>query len=1081
MKRPLLLCASLLFFLAQIAFAQERTITGTVTAADNGSAVPGVNVVLKGTTVGTVTDIDGKYKLQVPASGGTLVFSFIGLATKEAVIGDRSVIDMVMTAEITELNEVVVTALGVERTKNELPYAAQQIQGSAVSQTQDFNLISNLSGKLAGVDVKSNNGMGGSSNIVIRGYKSIYGNNQPLFVVDGVPIANTNTNTSNEQQGFRGYDYGNGAADINPDDIASINVLKGAAATALYGSRAANGVIMITTKRGRAKQGIGLTLSLGGTYGSYDPSTFVKYQKQYGAGYGQFYEDPTGFFLWRDPNQGWAYTGNAANSVLVTPMSEDASWGAKFDPSLMVYQWDAFDPSSPYYNKPKPWVAAAHDNSYIFQHPQSYNANILLNSKTDKGYWKFGYTRNEERGLMPNSHMTKDYFNFGAAYDLAKNLTLESTVNYTNEAGHGRYGMGYDNINLMTTFRQWCETNVDILEQKDAYFRHRQNITWNNTDPTLLGPIFWDNPWYNLYENYETDNRDRVFGNATLTYRLTDWMSIMARTSLDSYNGIEEERTGFQSVNVSGYRRYNYGRSENNYDLMANISKSFTNFSITGLLGGNLRQEHQTSIDASTNGGLIIPGIYALFNSKNPIVAPAEFDGKRHVDGYYASATLGYKEMAFVDGSFRRDYSSTLPKGNNAYNYGSISGSFVFSKLLQNVTWLNVGKVRLNYAEVGNDAPIFSTSDVYDAITPFNGNPIFSVPGTRNNSSLRPERTKSTEAGIEMSFFEDRLGFDVTNYDSRTVDQIIPIPVSRATGYSYVYLNAGEVQNRGWEVQLYGTPLKLGDFSWAININWTRNRNKVLSLPEGVNNLLLGGFQNNVSINATLGEPYGTIRGSDFKYDKYGNHIIGANGRPEFSDNDNAVIGNINPNWVGGINNTFKFKDISLSFLIDIRQGGQLYNLDMAYGLATGLYPETAGKNDLGNPVRSPIADGGGYIYPGVKEDGTKNDKRVETYNFFGTFGYYFNPDKAFVYDASYVKLREVILTYALPKSLVSKMGPIQGIDFSLTGRNLWIIHKNDPYADPEDAATSGNLASGFQGGSYPSVRNYGFDLRVKF
>jgi TonB-linked SusC/RagA family outer membrane protein len=1076
MKKILLLCVVVSSFLVNEAFSQERTISGTVKAADNGSAVPGVNVILKGTTVGTVTDIDGKYKLEVPAEGGTLVFSFIGLATQEVDIGQKSVIDVNMQAETTQLNEVVVTALGVERAKNELPYAAQQVKGDAVTATQDFNLINSLSGKVAGVDVKRNNTMGGSTNILIRGFKSIYGNNQPLFVVDGVPVSNVNTNSSDERQGFEGYDYGNGAADINPDDISSINVLKGAAATALYGSRASNGVIMITTKKGRQKQGIGLTLGIGGTTGSYDPSTFVKYQKQYGAGYGQYYEDPSGYFLYRDKTD-WSYTG-ASNSVLVVPMSEDASYGHIFDPNLQVYQWDAFDPASPNFGKPKPWVPAAHDNSYMFQHPKSYNASILLNAKTDKGYWKFGYTRNDQKGLMPNSKLTKDYFNFGASYDLAKNLTLESTVNYTKETGLGRYGMGYANINLMTTFRQWCETNNDILELKDAYFRNHKNVTWNWTDPTILTPIYWDNPWFTRYEDYENDSRDRIFGNSAITYRVTDWLNVIGRVSLDSYSGMEEERHAVGSVDVSSYRRYNYARSENNYDLMANFSKSFTNFSITGLLGGNIRQEHQTSIDASTNGGLILPEIYALFNSVNPINAPAEFDGKRHVDGYFASATFGVKEMVFVDGSFRRDYSSTLPKNSNAYNYGSISGSFLFSKLLQNVSWLNVGKVRLNYAEVGNDAPIYSVNDVYDYATPFNGNPIFSAPGTKNNTNLKPERTKSLEAGIEMSFFEDRLGFDVTNYDDRTVDQIIPIPVSRATGYNSIYLNAGEVQNKGWEVNLYGTPVKAGDFSWTINLNWTRNRNKVISLPEGVSNLQLGGFQNGVSINATLGKPYGTIKGSNFVYNDKGQKVVSSNGR--YEQNANEIIGNVNPDWVGGINNSFKYKGITLSFLIDIRHGGQLYSLDQSYGLATGLYPETAGNNDLGNPLRAPLADGGGYIRPGVKEDGSPNDVRVSGVN-FGLFGYRYAPNAAFIYDASYVKLREVLLTYSLPQSLISKMGAVNGIDVSLTGQNLWIIHKNLPYADPEDSFGSGNLSMGNQGGSYPSVRTYGVDLKVKF
>jgi outer membrane receptor protein involved in Fe transport len=454
------------------------------------------------------------------------------------------------------------------------------------------------------------------------------------------------------------------------------------------------------------------------------------------------------------------------------------------------------------------------------------------------------------------------------------------------------------------------------------------------------------------------------------------------------------------------------------------------------------------------------------------------------VDGVFAGATLSYKDMITLDATIRRDASSTLPKGNNVYYYPSASLGFVFSKLLPDLTWLTYGKLRGNYAQVGGDAPFYSTLDVYTIIPPFGSQAQSSVSSTRNNPELKPERTKSYEIGLEMAFFKNRLGFDVTYYDAKTFDQILPTTVSTATGYSSKFLNAGTIQNKGVELSAFGTPIQSRDFSWTINLNWTRNRNKVVSLFEGSENLLLATFQGGVSLNATLGQPYGTIRGSDFVYTN-GEKTVRTTGtaavigRYMISTTSNEVIGNPNPDWIGGINNTLKYKNLSLSFLVDMRQGGDVFSLDLYYGLATGLYPETAGLNDLGNPVRNHKADGGGVILPGVKPDGKANDIRVEAVN-YGTFGYRYNPAAGFVYDASFVKLREVVLTYTIPSKTISNWKVFKGIDVSLIGRNLWLIHKNLPYSDPEESISAGNL-QGYQGGAYPTTRTLGFNLRFKF
>lgn len=402
----------------------------------------------------------------------------------------------------------------------------------------------------------------------------------------------------------------------------------------------------------------------------------------------------------------------------------------------------------------------------------------------------------------------------------------------------------------------------------------------------------------------------------------------------------------------------------------------------------------------------------------------------------------------------------------------------MFSKLLPTATWLSYGKLRANYAQVGNDAPLYSVLDVYSIVTPFGSAPTTSVPGTKNNPILKPEQTKSSEIGLEMSFLKSRLGFDVTYYNAKTVDQILPLAVSTATGYSSKFLNAGTIQNKGIELSVYATPVQSKNFTWNVNLNWTRNRNKIIELFPGSDNLVLATFQGGVSLNATLGQPYGTIRGSDFVYTN-GQKTVDADGYYMFSPTSNVVIGNSNPDWIGGINNSFKYKNLSLSFLVDVRQGSSVYSLDMAYGRYTGLVPETAGLNDLGKPSRAPLADGGGIILPGVTEDGKPNATRIAN-DYAGVVGEDSEPSKAFVYDASYVKLRETVLTYSLPGSAISKLRPFKGIDLSLIGRNLWIIHKNMPYSDPEESISSGNL-QGYQGGAYPTTRTIAFNLRLRF
>lgn len=1068
MRKHASLLAVLLLF-GVVTLAQTRTIAGQVKDA-KGDPVPFANITIKGTNTGVSADVNGNFSIAVK-EGESLIITSTSFAEQEIKIGSQSTITVTLQSQ-GNLQEVVVTALGIRRTRNQVPYAAQQLQGDEVNRARSSNFVQNLSGKVAGLDVKQTNTLGGSTNVVLRGTKSITGDNQALFVIDGVPYNNANTNTSNQRTGRGGYDYGNAAADINPDDIASITVLKGAAASALYGSQGANGVILITTKKGG--KGLGITVNSGITVGKVDKSTFAKYQKQYGAGYGAFYEDATGYFLSRDVD------GDGTDD-LIAPFLEDASYGGKFDPSLMVYQWDSFDPLSPNFGKARPWVAAANDPTSFFETPIASNQSILVDGGSDKGSFKLGYTRNDDKGILPNSKVKKNLVNFAGTYNITPRLTAGGVVNFSNIAGRGRYGTGYDDKNLMTNFRQWWEVNVDIKDQKDAYFRNRENKTWNPKDPDDLTPNFWDNPYFTRYENFENDSRNRYFGNISLNYKITEWLNILGRISLDSYDELQEERQAVGSVTTSSYSRFNRAYRETNYDLLANLDKDLSaDINFKALLGLNLRRQHTESIRAITNGGLIIPKWYALANSLNTPNAPVESDGTREVQGVFAGATFTWREMITLDATIRRDKSSTLPEDNNVYYYPSVSAGFTFSKLLPSATWLSYGKLRANYAEVGNDAPIFSVFDTYGVIPVFGPNPQFTVSGTKNNPELLPERTRSAEIGLELSFLKSRAGIDFSYYSAKSIDQILPVVVSTATGYNSKFLNAGTVQNKGIELSVFGTPVQSKDFAWNINVNFARNRNKVLSLFEGAQNLVLADFQAGVSLNATLGQPYGTIRGSNFVYTEDGKGtpqrtVSQSNGRYLLSSTSNEVIGNANPDWTGGISNSLRFKNLTFSFLIDTRQGGDLFSLDLYYGFGTGLYPETVLPNDLGNPSRNTIANGGGIILPGVAPDGSPNTFRRS--NSEGTLGYR-QPAAGFIYDASYIKLREVAISYALPGSFVSKLKYFKGIDLSLTGRNLWIIDKNLPYADPEESISSGNL-QGYQSGAYPTTRT--FTLNAKF
>ncbi len=1087
----------LLVLVAQLTFAQERAVSGIVT--DNaGMPLPGVSVLLKGTKTGTQTDFDGKYTIKASTSQ-VLAFSYIGMKTQE-VVASSSVINIKLAGDAQELEGVVVTtALGVKREKKSLGYATQELKGGDLkSGTSSGNFLNELSGKVAGVNITRNSNFGGSTSAISRGIKSIGQSNEMLIVIDGMPINNSNTTvdgTTSQSTGRQGYDYGNNGMDINPDDIESVNVLKGAAASALYGYLAGNGVLMITTKKGKAKKGLGITVSSEVVSGSIDKSTFVKYQKQYGAGYGTSFTNA-------DIN------GDGIQDNVVA-MGDDASAGDAFNPALNVYQWDAFSayPGNTNYGKATPWVAAKNDPTSFFKNSLSLVNGISFEDANDKTNVVFNYTNTKQTGILPNSELNKNNFSLKLNHQFTDKLSLSTFANFSNQATVGRNMTGYSD-NMVTGFRQWWQTNVDIKQLEEAYNASGgQNITWNRTSATNGAPAYWNNPYFERYQNYQNDSRNRFVGYANLTYKIAEWLSATGKISTDTYDEIREERVAVGSVaktfginaldEKSGYQRYNGNFSEQNYDLILTFKKNFgESFNLTGIAGGTVKRNVFNTITASTQGGLIVPGLYALSNSIDTSPYPYERATKSGVNSYYVSASIGYKDFLYVDATSRRDAFSNLPSDKNFLFSNSVSGSWVFSNNLK-ASWLSFGKVRAGYSESPLGTPGLALVDTYSKTDAFNNQQQYSVNSIKNNPSLEPIKTKTQEIGLEMQFLNKRVGFDVSLYKNVNNGEAVNVPYSTASGYTSRYINAATIENKGIEVQFNLTPIKTSEFSWDINVNWSKNENMVTALAPGIENLQISSFPGGVTLNAVVGQPFGVLKGTDYTYydpnfvpsfpgevNKNGPRIVSATtGRYVINTSTNNIIGNVNPDWIGGIRNKFAYKNLSFSFLIDVKHGGDIFSTDQWYGVGTGLGEQTAGNNDLGNPIRNSAASGGGVIFEGVLPNGTPNTIRTDYFRPAAgaiTNSYSGGARKEYVYDASFVKLREVNITYTLPTSLVQQIHLVDA-KVSLVGSNLWIIHKNLPDADPESGLGSNAGSQGLSIGSLPTTRNIGCNLTIKF
>lgn len=1065
--------------LGGILFAQEKTVTGTVTDA-NGFALPDVSV-RSSSGEEVFTDMEGNYSIQA-SQGEVLTIELLGLEIVTVTVGAGNTYNATLRdSGAIELEGAVVTAMGITREKKSLGYASQQLDGEQVNSTPTNNFLNNLSGKVAGMEIRANNNFGGSTNVILRGNKSLTRNNQALIVVDGVPINSGNLNNTDAARGRDGIDFGNGTSDIDPNNIESINVLKGASATVLYGSMASNGAVIITTKKGKKNQDLGITLNSTVSVGSIDKKTFPGYQKKYGQGYAG--EDS---FYIEDVN------GDGIDDFLAATL-DDASYGAAFDPSLLVYQWNAFLPENANFGLPTPWVAAKNDPSEFFNKSIAFVNSLNLNGGDENSAYNVSFTNNYETGIMPNSRLNKNIISGNYTREFSDNFQVTTFLNFTDQTTIGRNTVGYGD-NIITGFRQWWPINVDIKELRNEYFRHNQNATWNMSSPTegILTGEYWNNPYWDRYQNFSTDDRTRILTGVTLSYDITKDLNLMGRATIDYLNskrdirkavGSHAEEFGVaQADETSGYWVWTDRIMMQTYDLIAtydwDISDSFgANF----LAGATFTDTHNESTENSTTGGLIIPGLYTVENSVD------YFPGITHditgqKSGIYAQASFDYNNLLFLEGTVRRDESIALHFNNREYVYYSAGTSFVFSELIKG-NWLNFGKIRASYAKVGNDLPAgllgyFTNNGV------INGYPMADISNTYVNwETLKPEEQNSIELGLEASLFKKRVNLDVSVYKLNTKNLLYDVPQSPSTQYVYSLINAGETENKGIEVSLNLIPIRTNDFEWSMNINWAKNENIVVSLDEGRDNLQLATFQHS-SLNATVGEAYGTFRGTGYTYNENGDRLVDEDGYYIIAQDQ--VIGNIQPDWVGGIYNTFRYKNLSFGFLIDIKKGGDVYSLDQDYGGYSGIYGYTAGLNDLGNPIRNSLENGGGIILPGVMEDpdnpGTyiQNDVRLDASfagGVFGSDGAY--PMEEFIYDASYVKLREAKLSYTLPEKLLRSTF-VKGATFSVLGNNLWIIHKNLPDADPEAGTSSGNI-QGFQSGVMPTTRVISFNVKLNF
>ncbi|WP_158799715.1 SusC/RagA family TonB-linked outer membrane protein [Pedobacter sp. L105] len=1070
-----------LFFLVCIAvttaMAQTRSVSGTVRGKEDGQPIPGVSVKIKGTNSGVSTNSDGKYAIQV-ATGATLQFSSIGYTTGEVFVGKETVINFALvSADAQSLGEIVVTANAIKREKRTLGYSAPTVQSAELTEGGNPSAINSLAGRVAGVNISSSsNTPGSSSNIVLRGGSSIAGSNQALMVVDGVPI----DNSSNIAGGsLSSVDMGNRGNDIDPNDIASITVLKGPAAAALYGSRASNGALIITTKTGsKNADKTSITFNTSNTW-----SNVVKLptlQNEYGQGYYG------------------TISADGKSATYINDPRENGSWGAPLNGA--VQPWGQ---SINGVQQEKPYSAIPNNIKDFFDTGFATDNNLSFSGGNDKSTFFLGLNGLNSNGVFPGS---SDVFNkygvrFNGSTELSKKFTASVSFNYSNISSNTPAG-GQDGSSILNNVLQ-TPRDIDLPSMKNL--SNPYNAIGPANSPNTYGyyGAYTMNPYWILQNYKNLDNISRLTGNFNLTYKPVEWLNLVERVGIDTYTDrtrliapkysfTPADDTGgadlYSDANIqTGVGSYQINQSnvtEFVHDFMATAHHKFgQDFDASLMVGNNVRIRNTSATETSTNtsGGLVVPGWYNLSNSNGPVNVLEDNIANRRLFGLYADLNLSYKNFLFLEGTARNDWSSTLPVDNQSFFYPSVSGSFVFSELLKNnSTWdfLSYGKIRSSYAMVGNDTDPYQLSTTYSKTVinggfgnttfPFGNAPGLMASSTIGNPELKPEKTTSFEVGTELGFLKNRLSFDFSYYKNDSKNQILSVPIPNSTGYNYAVLNAGEVQNSGVEISLKGTAIKTTDVTLDFFGTFTKNNSKVVSLQPGLDQISVGGF-GGMSIVAAVGKPYGEFYAVTNATDAQGRTIVNkttglpeATGTPEY-------LGSYNPKYQASFGTSARYQHFTLTALFDTKQGGKFFSRTKDITGFNGTSLETGGDR-IGAIFPNSVTVTNGVSTPNTSIGYNKQD--------YYTGGV--NPGMDIV-DASYIRLQSANISYTFTKKQLMR-SPFGAASIGIYGNNLilWTPSSNK-YADPEiNSAGAGNV-QGFDFTAQPSVRNYGINLKVSF
>jgi TonB-linked SusC/RagA family outer membrane protein len=1069
--RSVLSVATMLALLSAVAYAQtSTTVAGRVTGSD-GAPLVGGNVSIAALRLGATTNAQGEYRFTVPASVTgqqvTLTARRLGYEPSSVQItltGGPVRQDFTLSVSPTQLAQVVVTALGAERERAKLGTAQQQLTAGEMNETRAQNLIQQMQGKVSGVQITSPGTQGGSTNIIIRGQNSITGNNQPLFIVDGVPVSNANRGGAPFPGANTDFDYGNAISDLNPDDIESLSVLKGPNAAAIYGSRAANGVILITTRKGRNTGGRMRTeFNANVTFDS--PALLPDFQNLYGQGSG-------GAFQWVDGNYGGINDG------------VDESWGPRLD-GRPICQFDSPGAGTSFVDAsgnfqlgnctPTPWIAHPDNVKDFFSTGVTTTVTVAVSGGTDRTSGRLSLGGDDISGVFPNNKFQRRTASLSGTFVASNRLTADGTVQYIRNGGRNRPGVGYSGRNPLQSMFNWYGRQVDTKSLRN-YQRGGATNGGPSTREFNWNYSYHNNPFWQMEENPQTDDRDRTIGSIAVNYQIADGLRASARTGSDIYRlGIQQmyARGAEQFVNLAyngGFRFLNEYSNENNVDLTLNGNRRLTDWlEVDAVLGGNMRREY-TNTNSQQTTGIVVPGVY---NPANAAIAPSidQRIVRRHVQGLYGSAAFTYKNWWTVEGTARNDWSSTLPVGANSYFYPSINTSVVLTDALPGLrsSVLTSFKLRAAAARVGSDAPVYSLVPVFLGESQrFGSQPQYRLDTRLANANLKPEITRSDEVGAEVFLFDNRATLEVSAYAKSTRNQIFDVEISGASGFDRKWVNAGEISNKGIEALLSLNVLQPPTgFRWSTTFTFARNRSRVEDLAPDVEAILLasGGF-GDVRVEARKGEPYGAIRGYRFERDDAGNILV--DGGFPLRENDLSVLGNIQPSWTGGWGNQFSYGNFSVSTLLDVRRGGQLYSVTNMFGEYAGVLESSlrGRENDWDDP---------GVLVQGIDvATGQPNTTRITAEEYFhGLFAYTEN----YVYDAAYVKLRELRLSYNLPGRWANRVMGARAATVSLTGRNLY-MWKNVPNIDPEFVYSSRN-DQGIEVNMSPNPRSIGLNLRI--